>query len=79
MGHVSSTLHFSDFDLGNYWIGRPVRTAKKALENYFPSKMVRAVSLDDMPDFARNADPDPDRLVILFDPRNSETLQVLKG
>ena len=79
MGQVESTLHFSEFNLGNYWVGRPFQTAKKALSSHFPRKMVRAVSLTDMPDFARNAGPDPDRIVVLFDPQNNETLQVLTG
>lgn len=79
MGQADSTMQFTHFDLGTYWIGLPSQTAKKALSSHFPSKMVRAVSLSDMPDFARNAGPDPDRIVVLFDPQNNETLQVLTG
>ena len=79
MGQATSTLQFTDFQLGNYWIGLPAQKAKKALSSHFPRKMVRAISLSDMPDFARNAGPDPDRIVVLFDPQSNETLQVLTG
>jgi hypothetical protein len=79
MGQAESTLQFTDFQLGNYWIGLPAQTAKKALASHFPDKMVRAVSLSDMVNFARTAGPDPDRLVVLFDPQSNETLQVLEG
>lgn len=79
MGQAGSTLHFADFQLGNYWIGRPANVAKQALMKHFPDRLVHAVSLTDITDFARGADPNPERIVVLYDPRNRETIQVLVG
>jgi hypothetical protein len=68
----------SNFDLGDYWIGRPLDTARRGLAFHFPKRTIRSISsselfkLDKMP-------PNPDHIVIIYDPYDEITEYIITG
>lgn len=77
MGATQSSL-FRNFDLGDYWIGKPLSSAKRGLAFHFPTRMIRTVSSSDMLQLGRDP-PEPDDIIVIYDPRDKTAQQIVTG
>ncbi len=77
MGTVAS-LPFRDFELGSYWIDKPLASAKRGLAFHFPTRMIKSVSSSELLKLGEDP-PEGDELVVIYDPKNGRAEHIVTG
>lgn len=66
------------FAAGNYWIGSPVGTTRKALQMHFRDKYIVPISKHDI--YAlEDKSHHYNRIVIVYDPVDHTTINIIEG
>lgn len=75
---ATQSYPFRNFELGDYWIGKPLASVKKGLSFHFPERMIKTVSSSDMLKLGEDP-PEPEDLVVIYDPKDGTAQQILTG
>lgn len=78
MGSILSAMTQENFAAGKYWIGTSVGNTQKALQMHFRDAHIVPISTNDLYNL-EDKRHHYDRIVIVYDPVDYTTVNVIKG